>query len=151
MCYFVVCYCATVFGVKFSVQNHKEIQKLQNRCARAGTGIFDHDISSASLIKNLHLMNIENKFMYFTSLIVFKSLNNLNSSYFSEKFEYISKTQPYLTRQAQDNKLHITKYRTNLYSKSLSIRGAQIWNSVPNNVRQCNTLTEFKSTAKMYM
>ena len=96
-------------------------------------------------------MNIENKFMYFTSLIVFKSLNYLNSSYFSEKFEYISKTQPYLTRQAQDNKLHIPEYRTNLYSKSLSVRGAQIWNSLPNNVRECKTLTEFKSAAKMYI
>ena len=59
-------------------------------------------------------MNIENKFMYFTSLIVFESLNNLNSSYISKKFEYISKTQPYLTRQAQDNKLYIPKYCTNL-------------------------------------
>ena len=136
---------------KVSVQNHKEIKKLQNRCARAVACIFDHDISSALLIKNLHWMNIENKFMYFTFLIVFKSLNYLNSSYFSEKFEYISKTQPYLTRQAQDNKLHIPEYRTNLYSKSLSVRGAQILNSLPNNVRECNTLTEFKSAAKMYI
>ena len=44
-------YCLSVWG-KVSVQNH---QKLQKRCARAVTGIFDHDISSASLIKKFTL------------------------------------------------------------------------------------------------
>ena len=67
-------YGLTVYG-STSQKNLKLLQRLQNRCARAVTGIFDYTSSLSALIKTLGGMNMSQRHSYFISCLVFKSLN----------------------------------------------------------------------------
>ena len=57
-------YCLSVWG-NTSKQNLKAIQCLQNRAARAVTGIFDYNYSVSKIINDLSWMNIKQRFSYF--------------------------------------------------------------------------------------
>ena len=50
-------YCLTVWGSTTN-KNIQQMQRLQNRCARAVTGVFDFSCSVSSLIKSLGWMTI---------------------------------------------------------------------------------------------
>ena len=61
-------YCITVWGPS-SKTNITSLQKLQNRCARAVTGIFDYNISVSNLITSLGWMTIYQRLIYFTACL----------------------------------------------------------------------------------
>jgi hypothetical protein len=144
-------YCISVWG-NASLQNNHEIQRLQNRCARAVKGDFDYNSSVSAMINTLNWMKFDERFVYFTCILVFKCLNELAPQRLCEKFHFAIDLQPYVTRYASDGKLNVPKCNTELCKKSLSVvRGPSIWNSLPSNIRNNHTLPQFKSNLKNYI
>ena len=74
--------CITVWGPS-SKTNITSIQKLQNRCARVVTGIFDYNISVSYLITSLGWMTIYQRHIYLIASLVFKCLHSSAPSYLS--------------------------------------------------------------------
>ena len=69
-------YCLTVWGTS-SKRNLKSIQRLQNRAARAVLGDFYFSSSVSAMIKQLNLMPIETRMIYFICIMVYQCLNGL--------------------------------------------------------------------------
>jgi hypothetical protein len=63
-------------------------------------------------------------------------------------FHYIHDVQPYNTRSAAGNKLDVPYCNKFLFTKSFSVNGPTLWNSLPGDIRNINTLPAFKSSLK---
>ena len=63
--------------------------------------------------------------------------------YLSNLFK-LQDAQRYSTRSSATQFLCIPKVRTELYKKSLTFSGAKVWNNLPNNMKNCQSLNEFK-------
>ena len=81
--------------------------------------------------------------------MVFKSLNSLASEYLSSKFIARSHTTSYTFRDSV-NKLTIPQPRTNYLRNSFRYSGAVPWNSLPETLRQAESLRNFKSLLHSY-
>ena len=71
-------YCISVWG-SCSLTNFNKIQQVQNRAARIVTGIYDYSISCSTLIKKLGWMTMNQRYFYFTSILVYKCMNGFTS------------------------------------------------------------------------
>ena len=143
-------YCLTVWG-NSSKQNIRTIQKLQNRSARAVLGDFDFNSSVTQMLKNLKWFTVENRFIYFTCIMIYKCLNNLAPNYLVNLFKYVSETHSYVTRNVTDDYLALPAVSTSLYKHSLSYNGATLWNSLPSEIRHSLSLKQFKSMISFYL
>ena len=140
-------YGLTVFG-STSQKNLKLLQRLQNRCARAVTGIFDYTSSVSALIKILGWMNISQRHSYFISCLVFKSLNGNVPVSISNNFSYVRDRHSHSTRNADNSLLTIPRPNSSLYKRSLAYNGAVTWNKLPLTVRSSSSLHSFKHNYK---
>ena len=71
------------------LQYLNNVQRLQNRAARAVIGSFDFNASVSEMILNLGWMNVHQRYFYFLGNLVFKCLHNLAPSCLCNKFQYV--------------------------------------------------------------
>ena len=69
-------YCLSVWG-SCNKTDMLSVQKVQNRAARSITRCFDQNVTSESIIKRQGLMTVSERYKYFTSVLVYKGINNL--------------------------------------------------------------------------
>ena len=81
--------------------------------------------------------------------MVFKSLDGLAPEYLSSKFIARSHNTSY-TFPDSVNKLTIPQPRTNYLRNSFHYSGAVLWNSLPETIRQAESLHNFKSLLHHY-
>ena len=74
--------------------------------------------------------------------MVHKSLHGLAPDYLCSMFTYCSSITSYSLRDTE-GKLAIRKPRTDYLKNSFSYSGAVLWNSLPMDLRQANTLSKF--------
>ena len=79
-----------------------------------------------------------------TATMVYKSLNGLVPDYLKSMFTDQRATSTYSLRNFE-GKLALPLPHTNFLKNSFSYSGAVLWNSLPTNLRQAQTLTSFKS------
>ena len=113
-----------------------KIQKLQNRAARVLT-YSNYDADAGYLFELLGWKNL--------ATMVYKSLHGLAPDYLCSKFE--RRKTAYNLRDSE-NKLNVPLPRTNYYKNSFSYSGATLWNSVPRDIRQAESLGLFKRLIK---
>ena len=143
-------YCITVWG-NSTKQNIKTLQILQNCVARAVLGNFDFNSSVSLMIKQLKWSTVQNRYTYFTCIMVYKCLNGLAPDYLINLFKYISETHSYITRNVSNNNLALPSLSTSLYKRSFSYNGALLWNSLPLYIRNSSSLNTFKSMLSHYL
>ena len=81
--------------------------------------------------------------------MVFKSLNGLAPEYLSLKFIARSHTSSYIFQDSV-NKLTIPHPSKNYLRNSFGYNGAVLWNSLPETLRQAESLRNFKSLFHSY-
>ena len=79
------------------------VQKVQNRAARSITRCFDQNVTSESIIKRLGLMTVSERYKYFTSVLVYKGINNMSPEHIRNCFSYANASHDYSTRYAAKN------------------------------------------------
>ena len=114
-------YCVTVWG-NYSKHNVELIQRLQSRAVRAITGNFDYAYSSNNIIRDLGLMNIDERFIYFLVTLVYKCLHQSAPSCLTECLHYVKDSHDYPTRMSVNDLLalphpSISYLRTVLHSE----------------------------------
>ena len=133
-------YCSTVWS-NTSATNLKKLQWVQNFAARIVLGLrkFDH-ISEG--IKSLNWPTVQQKLFLNDAIMIFKCLHNLVPSYLSDKFTTRSKLSKKITRSC--NQLHIPLCRLSVGQRSFSYRGSKLWNSLPKETQNLQSLRLFK-------
>lgn len=141
-------YCSVVWDTCGSSLADK-LQKLQNRAARVLTS-SNYDTNAEYLFEKLGWKNLAFQRRIAKAIMMYKSLNGLAPDYLSEMFVDRSRVTNYTLRDTS-GKLAVPQPRTNFLKNSFSYSGAVLWNSLPNELRQVNTLRKFKSDCSNFI
>ena len=136
-------YCSTVWSLK-TKDSMEELLKLQKYAARTvlGKGPLTH---SLPLFLELQWVPLPLQFKINKLLFVFKSLNNLSPTYLSTKFTLLSDNgNAVRTRHSDDNNIFLPAH-TSATSKTFSISGTKMWNSLNTDLKSIKSLLIFKS------
>ena len=139
-------YCNTVWrNCEITLRN--KLQKLQNRPARVLT-FSDYLEDAGYLFELLEWKNLARQLEIEKATMVYKFLHGLAPEYLCSRFAI--RETAYNLRDSE-NKLCIPLPRTNYYNNSFSYSGAILWNKLPCNVRQAESLTKFKCLLKQVL
>ena len=136
-------YCNIVWG-NCGLTLRNKTQKLQNRAARVLT-YSNYDVDADHLFKLLGWKNLHCQQQIQRATMVYKSLHGLAPSYLTSKFE--RREIAYNLRDSE-YKLNVPLPRTNYYKNSFTYSGAILWNSLPCNLREAESLGQFKRLLK---
>ncbi len=140
-------YCSEVWDT-MGVGLSNRLQKLQNRAARVIMN-FSNDISGPEAIKALGWESLETRRAKSKAKTMYKVLNNLAPSSLAELFEHKRNITKYDLRGSSTS-LQLPQPKTEKLKKSFSYDGAKLWNSLPVDVRNSETLTIFKERIRAH-
>ena len=126
----------------------KKLQRVQNCAARLVKQIpFKSSITKH--LKNLHWLPVTERIKFKILLIVYKSLNNLAPQYLKTMFHFYRPTR--VLRSSTKGVLVVKRHRTRYGACAISKYGAVLWNDLPYNIRNTETLVQFKSLLKTHL
>ena len=135
-------YCCTIWG-NCSEYLLNSIHKFQKRAARI---ILDksYDTPSLELFSELNWMKIHDRILFKKVTFVYKSVtcNNIFPEYLSNILTPTNNTH---LRSHTQHMLQIPKPRLEFYRKSFAYSGPKLWNQIPLDIRQSESLNIFKS------
>ena len=134
-------YCSVIWG-NCNKSPATKLQKLQNRTARI-LAFSPYDASVDNLYTSLAWKKLEAQRKIQTASMVYKSLNGLAPQYLKSLFSYRNEVSSYSLRYSE-GKLPLPLPRTNCVKNHFSYRGSVLWNSLPIELRQAQTLAVFK-------
>ena len=88
-------------------------------------------------------MTMNQRYFYFTSILVYKCINDLTSKTLSDHFNKPLDVHNIETRFAKNDNLCLPHPRTN-YEKGFSYTGVNCWNKLPLEVKKSKNLYSFK-------
>ena len=141
-------YCSVVWG-NCNKSLSIKLQKLQNRAARILTS-SSYDANADDLFVKLGWQKLNLQRDLKTATMVYKSLNGLAPDYLKSMFTNRSAISTYSLRNCE-GKLAVPLPRTNFLKNSFSYNGALLWNSLPINLRQAQSLASFKTGCRGFL
>ena len=119
-----------------------KLQKLQYRAARVLT-FSSYGTNAGLLFEWLGWKGLESQRQIQEEIMVYKSLNGLVPTYLQSIFTDRSIITPYELRDTV-GKLAVPLPCTNYLKNSFSYQGVVLWNSLPPDLRQAQTLNGFR-------
>ena len=96
------------------------------------------------LLRDLKWINFDSILLLIEASFIYKSLYvSADSNVKKINFDLWNKVSQRITRNGSD--AHIDYRRTTVGQKAVSVSGAKLWNSIPINIRNSNTIVTFKS------
>jgi len=106
---------------------------------------YDYESNYEQLLVKANKPTIEIRKLKFLTIEIFKTINNLNPSFMKEIFTL--NTRGDFTR----NKLVVKTQRTKKYgTNTLRSLGPQIWNNLPNDLKNTDNINTFKILVKSW-
>ena len=121
---------AKLLGLHIDPYLKWDVEQNTCRAARAITKNDDYTIPSSKIIQKLGWMNINQRYKYFTGILMFKSLNKLAPLPLQNLFSHVSTKHSYNTRNASDDALSLPKCHLECYKQSFQYAGADLWNNI---------------------
>ena len=120
----------------------KNLNKLEHLQERALRFVYkDSNCTYHALLERGNFLSLSRSRYRFLAIEVFKCVNGLNPQYLNAMFSL--KTTPYDLRDP--NILNQPRFLTKTYGyKSFQYMGAKLWNILPNELKNINTLDTFK-------
>ena len=140
-------YCLTIWGSTTATQL-KKVQKLQNFAAKVAVGgasKFDH---VTPILNELQWLTVTQKCTFDYCLIVFKALRNQLPAWLLS-FPEVNDINATNTRQR--NLLYVPRTLTDSGTRALTVRGPILWNKLPTNIKDSNSLQTLKVALKHHL
>ncbi len=132
-----------------SETSKSKLQKRQSRAAKLISGSGPR-ANRNPIYKSLDWLSFQYRRDFHNCILVYKCYNNLAPSYLVDMFNSNDSVHNYNTRHA--SQLMSTQTRTAYYHKSFTVSGHTLWNDLPYNIQNCNTLPSFKNAlCKLYL
>ena len=130
----------------------KKIQKIQNLTLRFIFNIKKRNITNYKpLLNQLGWLNMKEKTIKNGLIMMFKILNGLAPNYLSDFINLTSDIHNINTRR-RNNSIWISKKITSkIHRKSFYFFIANLYNSIPENIKQSKTLNSFKKAINKYI
>ena len=129
-----------------NISTRMQVQRLQNRCVRLLVNNFDHDIRSATLLKEVNLMDVGQRYKYFVSLLTFKSIKGIAPNYLSDRLTFMRDLHGHNTRN--EHILQIPQSKSNAMQRSFTYVSASLWNALPEACHLAESVSTFKHELK---
>ena len=129
-----------------------KFQRVQNMCAKLVLGKSKYDSSTESL-KELHWLPIVLRVKFKIATLVFKCLHGNAPEYLHE----LLTNKPISSRTLRSNQnlehqLLVPRIKLKTFAeRAFSVKGPQIWNSIPLNIRCADTIDVFSKNLKTYL
>ena len=140
-------YCNEVWG-NYNKSLSDKLQKLQNRAARilmsAGYDSNLDDMFRALGWRKLCYQRLDKK-----SIMIYKTLNGMTHEYLRSNFVLRDNLNSFHLRNTE-NTLTLPQPRTDYLKEGFSHSGAQLWNSLPIELRQATSLNDLKTKLKRH-
>ncbi len=141
-------YCNALLGGCSACLINK-LQMVQNVAARVLTRTRKYDHISP-VMSTLHWLPIKHCIDFKILLITYKALNGLASQYLSELLSHYSPSRPLSSQNSGD--LIIPRISKSMAGgRYFFYLAPKLWNSLPNTVREADTLCQFKSRLKTHL
>ena len=135
-------YCIEVWGHTYGTYTNK-LFMLQKKLMRLIT-YSEYDAHTTPLFKSMQLLTFKQLYEYFVAVLVYKSVNNQLPYPFIDYFSF--------AMSARNGNCLKTKYHSlKMCQFSNNYMGPKIWNKLPCNLRQLNSLSAFKRNMKKYL
>ena len=134
------------YNIAGNVHVHR-VQVLQNSIPRLILKA-SHDCSSHDILQRLNWMSVKQRGVYQTCLLMFKVLKCDHPEYLNI-FNYQSYN--YVFRSSHNLMLDIPKANTEAFKKSFSYSGPLLWNRLPNELKDIDSLSRFKTVLKQWI
>ena len=139
-------YCNSLF-VGMSASNFECLQRVQNTLARTVLNLRKHDHITPALI-NLHWLPVKYRAIHKLATLTYNVKQNRSPSYL---FEMLDSYQPvYNLRSSTQDLLNVTRTRS-VASRAFRHSSVSTWNSLPFDIRICNTIESFKRNLKTFL
>ena len=120
------------------------LQKIQNFAARVVLLSTRHQ-HSTPLLEKLHWLPISERIKYKVACMCFNAINGSDPAYLSALLHVYTPSRT-LRSSSDTRMLKIQQYkRKNHGFRTFSCFGPHIWNSLPEDLRHCSTLSSFKA------
>ena len=139
-------YCNSLFnGMKQS--DICRLQKLQNNAARMvhTQPKYTH---ASPLLRQLHWLPVQKRIIFKTAMNMYKALSNAHPQYIVNTLDLSTPNRSGLRSR---HNLRIQRTFKHAGDKAFSVAGPRCWNSLPHNIRNSNSLHQFKCKLKSYL
>ena len=126
------------------------VQKLQNFAAKVALGGAAKHDHVTPYLKELGWLKVKEKY-YFELGVVIYNVTNKRIPHWLLTLPRVSDVNERIVNTRQQQQLYVPKYNTCLGEKSLTVAGPSLWNSLPTDVKDKNSLSSFKCSFKTYL
>ena len=147
MIYPYLTYCNVIWANTYSTRL-RSIFMLQKKIVRIIT-FSNYTEESRPLFKSLKILDIYELNTYLTGIFMYWYYHGNLPAYFINFFVQNESIHSYGTRSA--TKIHIEFKRTNYAKFSLKYKGATMWNSLPDDIKNIDSFNRFKKGLKLYI
>ena len=124
-----------------------KLQKLQNMAMRIILNApFRTHIND--MLQTLGFMNVRDRITYSTGCMMYKVHNEMTPSYLYENFKLVNEVHNVNTRGSVNGQYYISKCNTNYGQSTFYYKGSVLWNFISKDIRQANSLVQFKLKLK---
>ena len=140
-------YVLAIYGCT-TQENLTLVQRLQNHTAWLIMGNFDYiNFRGIGLVKSLGLYTIEERIDYFPAILMFKSTHALGPAYLCNQVDM--NVNGYDTRGTDSMNVYLPKLKKDIYKNSFLHKGGQVWNCLPEVVKDSPNLEAFEYWYKL--
>ena len=126
------------------------LQKIQNFAARLVLLAPRHH-HATPLLEKLHWLPISERIKYKVACMCFSAINGSGPAYLSELLHVYTPSHT-LHSSSDTRMLEIQQYKRKTHGfRTFSCFGPHIWNSLPQDLRHCSTLSSFKAKLKTFL
>ena len=134
-------YCCEVWNVLGETQSLR-LQKLRNRAARIIAHV-PNEIDQQTVLNILGWEPLKQQRKKAKAKMMFKTLNNMGPNSLKKLFTFKKEILNHSLR-GSSSLIRLPKPNTNNMKKSFIYDGASLWNSLPENIRESNSISCFK-------
>ena len=125
-------------------------QRLQNFAGKVAVGGARRRDHASPIIERLKWLRIDKKYVYEICILIFKvKTREIPQWLFEFPTAREERGAAVITRQHQN--LFIPRTRTSNGDRNLYVEGPRLWNSLPDNVTNCRTLSGFRNKLFNYL
>ena len=141
-------YAITVWG-HTTAANIGKVQRIQNYAARILTGNFDYvNCRGIDIVKTLGWMNVLERRKYFDCILMFKCLHGLAPDYLVNQVSLIRDISARDNPRYHPMTVHVPFPRLEMFRNTFLYNGASLWNELPNDLKDSQTVVSFKKKLK---
>jgi len=128
--------------------NFNKLQRVQNTLARVVLRLRKFDHITPALME-LHWLPIKHRVTFKLATLTFKTMQFGQPTYLRDLVKFYDPVRT--LRSSSKRLLCLDRCRTVVATRSFKHSSATIWNSLPVDIRDCNTIDTFKRKLKTYL